>query len=60
MLRRQTKILEQRSPGKLAKRADSQGECCATHYAPSKQDRRLVTEPVNATKLVGLSVSEQE
>ena len=61
MLRRQTKIMERRSPGKLAKWADSQfGECCAAHCAPSKQDRRLATEPVNATKLAGLSVFEQE
>ena len=27
---------------------------------PPKQDRRLVVEPVNATKLAGLSVFEQE
>ena len=51
--------MERRSPGKLAKRADL-GDCCAAHCAPSKQDRRLVTEPVNATKLAGLSVFEQE
>ena len=30
--------------------------CCV----PSKQDRRLANEPVNATKLAGLSVIEQE
>ena len=53
--------MERRSPEKLAKQADSQlGECCAAYCAPSKQDRRLVTEPVNATKLAGLSVFEQE
>ena len=28
--------------------------------APSKHDRRLVTEPVNDTKLASLSVIEQE
>ena len=52
------------------KRAGSQGECalirvcglwrCALFCAPSKQDRRLVTEPVNNTKLASLSVIEQE
>ena len=50
------------------KRASSQGECalirvrglwCCAFCAPSKQDRRLVTEPVNDTKLVSLSVIEQ-
>ena len=52
------------------KRAGSQGKCalirvrglwcCALFYAPSEQDRRLVTEPVNDTKLASLSVIEQE
>ena len=52
------------------KRAGSQGECalirvlgvwcCALFCAPSKQDRGLVTEPVNDTKLASLSVIEQE
>ena len=28
--------------------------------APSKQDRRLVTDPVNDTKLASLSAIEQE
>ena len=32
---------------------------CALFCAPSKQDRRLVTEPVNDTKLASLSVIEQ-
>ena len=49
------------------KRAGSQGECalirvralwrCAPFCAPSK---RLITEPVNDTKLASLSVIEQE
>ena len=70
MLRQETKTLERRSPGKLVKRAGSQGECalirvrelwrCAPYCAPSKQDRRLVTEPVNDKKLASLSVIEQE
>ena len=70
MFRRETKTLEQRSPGKRVKRAGSQGECvlirirglwhCAPCCMPSKQDRRLVTEPVNDTKLASLSVIEQE
>ena len=48
----------------------SQGECalirvrglwhCVPCCAPSKQDRRLVTEPVNDIKLASLSVIEQE
>ena len=48
------------------KRAGSQGECalirvrglwrCALFCALSKHDRRLVTEPVNDTKLASLSV----
>ena len=52
------------------KRASSQGECvlnrvrglwhCAPCCAPSKKDRRLVTEPVNDTKLASISVIEQE
>ena len=52
------------------KRAGSQGECalirvrglwpCAPFCAQSKQDRRLVTEPVNDTKLASLSVIDQE
>ena len=52
------------------KRAGSKGECalirvhglwrCAPCCAPSKQDWRLVNEPVNATKLAGLSLIEQE
>ena len=52
------------------KRAGSQGECalirvrglwcCAPFCAQSKQDRKLVTEPVNDTKLASLSVIEQE
>ena len=52
------------------KRAGSQGECalirvrglwrCAPFCAPSKHDRKLVTEPVNDTKLASLSVIEQE
>ena len=70
MLRRETKTLERGSPGKLVKRAGSQGECalirvrglwhCAPCCVPSKQDRRLVTEPVNDTKLTSLFVIEQE
>ena len=52
------------------KRAGSQGECalirvrglwrCAPFCAQSKQDRRLVTKPVNGTKVASLSVIEQE
>ena len=52
------------------KRAGSQGECalirvrglrrCALFYAQSKQNRRLVTEPMNDTKFAGLSVIAQE
>ena len=52
------------------KRAGSQGECALIRVrrlwrrtlscTPSKQDRRLVTEPVNDTKLASLSVIEQE
>ena len=67
ILRRETKTLERESPGKLVKRA-SQGECAlirvcglwrySPFYAQSKQDRRLVTEPVNDTKLSSLSVIE--
>ena len=70
MLRRETKSLERGSPGKRVKRATSQDECalirvrglwrCAPLCAQSKQDRRLVTEPVNDTKLASLSVIEQE
>ena len=70
ILRRQTKTLEWGSPRKLVKQAGSQGECalirvhrlccCALFCAPSKQDRRLVTEPVDDTKLASLSVIEQE
>ena len=70
MSRRETKTLERRSPGKRVKRAGSQGECalirvrglwrCALFCAPSKHDRRLVTEPVNDIKLASLSVIEQE
>ena len=51
--------LELGSPGKRVKRAGSQGECALIrirglwHFAPcctpSKQDRRLVIEPVNDT-----------
>ena len=33
---------------------------CAPFCAQSKQDRGLVTEPVNDTKLASLSVIEQE
>ena len=64
MLRRETKTLERGSPGKW------QGECalirvrglwcCAPFCAQSKQDRKLVTEPVNDTKLASFSVIEQE
>ena len=70
MLRRENKSLERGSPGKRVKRAGSQGECalirvrrlwsCASFCAQSKQGRRLVTEPVNDTKLATLSVIEQE
>ena len=71
MLRRETKTLERGSPGKRVKRARNQGECalirvrglwcCAPFCASSsKQDRRLVTKPVNDTKLASLSVIEQE
>ena len=70
MLRRETKALERGSPGKRVKRAGSQGECvlirvrglwrCAPFCAQCKQDRKLVTEPVNDTKLASLSVIEQE
>ena len=52
------------------KQAGSQGDCalirvhglwhCALFCTPSKQDRRLVIEPVNDTKLASLSVIEQE
>ena len=51
------------------KQAGSQGECVLIRVAdfgavlfcaPSKYDRRLVTEPVNDTKLASLSVIEQE
>ena len=52
------------------KRAGSQGECvlirvrglwrCALFCAPSKHDRRLVTDQVKDTKLASLSVIEQE
>ena len=52
------------------KRVGSQGECalirvrglwrCAPFCAQSKQDKRLVTEPVNNTKLASLPVIEQE
>ena len=52
------------------KRAGSQGECalirvrglwhCASCCAPSKQDRRLVTKPVNDTKLASFSVIETQ
>ena len=70
MSRRETKTLERASPGKRVKRANSQGECalirvrglwrCAPLCAQSKHDRRLVTEPVDDTKLASLSVIEQE
>ena len=70
MLRQETKTLERESPGKLVKRAGSQCECalirvsglwrCAPFCAQSKQDRRLVTEPVNDTELASLSVIEQQ
>ena len=70
MLRHETKTLERGSPGKRAKRAGSQGECalirvrglwrCAPFCAQSKQDRKLVTKPVNDTKVASLSVVEQE
>ena len=70
MSRRETKTLERGSPGKRVKRAGIQGECalirvrglwhCAPCCVPSKQDWRLVTEPVNDTKLASLSVIEQE
>ena len=70
MLRRYTKTLEQGSPGKRVQQAGSQGECalirvrglcrCVSFCAQSKQDRRLVTEPVNDTKLASLSIIEQE
>ena len=70
MPRRETKTLERGSPGKRVKRAGSQGECAlirvcglwhsAPFWAQSKQDRKLVTEPVNDTKLASLSVIEQE
>ena len=70
MLRRGTKTLERGSPGKRVKRAGSQGECalirvrglwrCAPFCVQYKQDRRLVTEPVNDKKLASLSVIEQE
>ena len=69
-LRRENKSLERGSPGKRVKRAGSQGECalirvrglwpCASFCAQSKQDKRLVTEPVNDTKLASPSVIEQE
>ena len=59
MSRRETKTLERGSPGKLVKRAGSQGECalirvrglwrCASFCPQPKQDRKLVTEPVNDT-----------
>ena len=52
------------------KRAGSQGECTLIRVrglwgavlfcALSKQNRRLITEPVNDTKLASLSVIEQE
>ena len=52
------------------KRAGSQGGCAlirvrglwryAVFFAPSKHDRRLITEPVNDTKLANLSLIEQE
>ena len=49
------------------KRSGGQGECAlirvrrlCSFCAPSKQDRRLVTEPVNDTKLASLSVIAQE
>ena len=52
------------------KRAGSKGECalirvcglwrCAPCCAPSKQGRRLVNKPGNATKLAGLYLIEQE
>ena len=70
MSRRETKTLERGSPGKRVKRVGSQGECalirvrglwrCALFCAPSKQDRRLVTEPVDDTELASLSVIAQE
>ena len=70
MLRQVTKTLERGSPGKRVKRAGSQGGCvlirvcgpwrCARFCAQSKQDRRLVTEPVNDTKLAGLSVKSEK
>ena len=51
------------------KRAGSQGDCalirvrglwhCALYCAPSKHNRRLVTEPVNDTKLASLSVIDK-
>ena len=59
-----------RANSERVKRAGSQGECavirvrvlwrCALFCAPSKHDRRLVTEPVNDTKLASLSAIEQE
>ena len=52
------------------KRVGRQGECalirvrglwrCALLCARSKQDRSLLTEPVNDIKLASLSVIEQE
>ena len=52
------------------KRAGSQGECalirvrglrrCALFCAPSKQDKRLVTDPVKDTKFAGPSVIVEE
>ena len=70
MLRRETKTLERGSPGKLVKRAGNQGECalirvrglwrCAPFCEQSKQDRKLVTEPMNDTKLASIYVIEQE
>ena len=52
------------------KRVGSQGECAliivrglwrwALFCTPSKQDKRLVTEPVNDAKLASLSVIELE
>ena len=70
MLRQETKTLERGSPGNRVKWAGSQGECalirvrvlwrCAPFCAQSKQDRKLVTEPVNDTKLASLSVIDQE
>ena len=70
LLRQETKTLERGSPGKRVKRAGSQGECafirvrglwrCAPFCAQSKQYRKLITEPVNDTKLASLSVIEQE